>query len=295
MLYARAQVPYDLGPMRRPLLVSAPMLFAVVGSLAPTVDAAPKGKAAGKAARACGVNLLPLSEGNSWTYQSVPPATPAPAATAARAPAAPKSFTITVTKVESKGPETVVSLEEKLTYDYTKDPKKPNLEERLVTSTITCSASKFDVSPGSFFFAGEPGGISGMTLDKIERKGTTWKLAKGTLGDDEWADDMMIHWTRKPHDKSGAKPASGKLEVERRFTPNVPEEIFTKTGKVKAEKFSLVTTGRVTLDTKITPELKPYDIPADWITIFWYVDGTGIVQVQNANYHVYQLADSTVK
>ena len=153
-------------------------LFAV--TLVPTLlssvaDARPRqrGTAAGggKTAPACGASVLPLVVGNQWTYATVAAPLPATPDIVRIAPALPKGFVITVTSVETKDGETVVTLEEKITYDMTKDVKKPNVENRVVTSTIRCSAKKFDISPESFFFAGEPGGFTGLTVDKHRPQG----------------------------------------------------------------------------------------------------------------------------
>jgi hypothetical protein len=203
-----------------------------------------------------------------------------------------------VKSVEQKGVDTVVTLEEKVTYDYTKDTKKPIVEERIVTSTITCSATKFDISPESFFFAGEPGGYTGLTIDKLERKGTSWKIEKGTFTEKEkeWPEDLSITWSRKAHESSGARPTSGKLDMERRFVPQDPEGVVTKAGTYpQAEKLALTTTGRVTLDKPLTPDLKPAEMPAEWVNQIWLVNGTGVVQSLNRYAHMYQLVDSTLK
>lgn len=256
------------------------------------VAAQPKGKSK----PACGVTLFPLVEGNQWTYSFVPAKDPAIPEIARIAPATPKGFVITVKSVEAKGPETVVTLEEKLTYDFSKDPKKQVIEERVVTSTITCGAKKFDVSPESFFFAGEPGGYRGLAIDKVDRKGTSIQLTNGKIGENEWADDLVIHYSRKPFEGSGAAGGSGKLELERRFTPLEPEDVMTKSSAFpNSEKLALKTTGRATLDKPLTQDLKPMELPADWINLFWFSPGTGIVQTQNRYAHVYQLVDSQLK
>lgn len=268
------------------------LLALALVALPVTALAQPKGR--GKPA--CGVTLLPLVEGNQWTYSFVPAKDAAAPEIARIAPATPKGFVITVKSVETKGGETVVTLEEKLTYDYTKDPKKQVIEERLVTSTITCSAKKFDVSPESFFFAGEPGGYLGLAIDKLDRKGTTLQLTNGKIGLNEWADDLTIVYSKKPFANSNATLQNGKLELERRFTPLESEDVMTKsTAFPKAEKLAVKTTGRVTLDKPLTPDLKPMELPADWINIFWFSPGTGLVQAQNRFAHVYQLVDSQLK
>ena len=71
-------------------------------------------------------------------------------------PSEPGTIIITVKQIENKGDETVVHLEEKTTADISKDPKKHILDERTINSTITCSKTKFEISPDSFFFSGEP-------------------------------------------------------------------------------------------------------------------------------------------
>ena len=279
-------MPYDLGPMHRAALLAALLAAPSVSVAAP--------KAGGKGA--CGATILPLNEGNTWSYQWVPPADPPDPSLVRLTPPAPKTVTITVKKIEQQGKDTVVSLEEKIMYSYqSKDPAKPTLEDRTVATTITCNATKFDISPGSFFFAGEPGGFLGIKLDKVERKGTSWKLAKGTYGESEWPEDLVISWTRTPHEGSMGKPATGKLELERRYTPAEAETINTKTGQYKAEKLGLTTTGRVTLDVAVSADLKPMELPAGWTNVFWFVPGTGVIQVLNRFAHQYQLVDSQLK
>jgi len=273
-------------PMRFPLLALLIAATPVVALAQPK----PKSKPA------CGVTLIPLVEGNQWTYSFVPAPQPAPPDIAKIAPPTPKGFVITVKSVESKGPDTVVNLEEKLTYDFTKDPKKPNVEERIVHSTITCNAKKFDISPDAFWFAGEPGGYDGIAIDKLERKGTTLTITNGKIGEKPWADDLVITYSKKPFPGSNAQMSGGKLEMERRFQPAEPEDVNTKgTSFQKAEKLGVTITGRVTLDKPLTPNLKPAELAADWTNILWISPGTGIVQTLDHYAHMYQLVDSQLK
>ncbi|MEJ7603770.1 MAG: hypothetical protein WKG01_38135, partial [Kofleriaceae bacterium] len=221
-------------------------LALVLGS-APA-SAAPK-KAAGKPTPpACGVKVLPLVTGNSWTYQSVAGPAQTDPAIDRMAPVAPKSFVISVTKVEAKGADTVVSLEEKLSYEG-RDPKKPTVTEKVVASTITCNAKgKFEISPESYFFAGEPGGWYGLKFDKFDRKKeTTWKLTKGTIGEADWIEEIDAHFGREATTGVEVKTSAGKVSLERKFQPQEPETIITKLGTYKAEKLILTTTGRVKL------------------------------------------------
>jgi hypothetical protein len=268
-------------------------LFAAL--LLPSVAAAAP-KTGAKSVPACGVKVLPLVVGNVWTYSAIAAPTPAPPDIARIAPPLPKGFVITVKAIDTKGPDTVVTLEEKVTYDLTKDPKKPLIDERVITSTITCNAKKFDISPESYFFAGEPGGYLGLTFDTYERpKGTSWQLTNGGIGEAEWPEDLVAHWTKNPTAGSEAKLGSGKLELERRFTPQQPEGVITKMGSYKAEKLALKTTGRVTLDKAQSEGLKPMELPADWINQLWLVENVGVVQSLNRFAHMYQLVDSQLK
>ena len=285
-------------------------------------SAAPKKKgavpAAGKSAPACGAKILPLVEGNTWVYNPVAAPTSLPEAMQRLAPNQPKSVTVTVKSIEKKGAETVATIEEKHAYDLTKDPKEPKIVEQVVTGTITCSEKgKFDIGPELFWFAGEPGGVHGLTFDKFERKKeTSIKLTKGTIGENEWIEEISAHFTRTPAKGSeSTKLVGGKIDIERKFTPQPQEKIITKMGNYTAEKLGLITSGRVTFDSALSPEGKPCsmvrmdpekktevkepsascELPANWITTLWMAEGVGVVQSLNSYAHMYQLVDATLK
>jgi hypothetical protein len=249
----------------------------------------------GKAAAACGAKILPLVEGNKWTYGFVESGMPPRDDLVKLTPSQPMQVVITVKSVESKGDETVITLEEKSTADLSKDPKKHILDERTINSTITCGRTKFEISPDSFFFSGEPGGYFGLTFDKFDRtRDTTWKLTNGTIGDAQWREDIVAHFTRTPVEGSGAKLDSGKLELERKFIPAQPEQVNTKVGLYTAERLAVTITGRVTLDHP-QPDTKPAELPANWINQLWLVPNVGVVQVLNAYAHKYMLVDVQLK
>jgi hypothetical protein len=252
----------------------------------------------GKTIGACGAKVLPLVEGNQWTYEFVDSGLPPRDDLAKLLPIEPSSIVITVKSIEPKGDETVVHLEEKSSAEIKdpRDPKKKLLDERIIQSTITCSKTKFEISPDSFFFSGEPGGYFGLQFDQIDRpKDTTWKLAGGVIGDQPWREDIVAHFTRTGFEGSGAKHDSGKLELERKFQPAQPESVNTaKAGLYTlAEKLAITITGRVTLDHQTDP--KPADLPAGWINILWLYPNTGVVQVLNSFSHKYQLAAAQLK
>lgn len=285
--------------------------LAAVLLLAPTlVFAGPKddkkagGPPVAKTPGACGVKILPLVVGNTWTYNSVVSAVKVDEKLAKLSPPALKTFTITVKAVDTdaKTKDTTVSLEEKLTAEVPQPskegkPQPPKLDERTVTTTITCNGTKkFDISPDSYFFAGEPGGFVNLTFDKIERpRGSSWQLTNGGIGEAEWREDIVAHWVRKASEGTGVKEASGKLELERKFTPQQPEMIVSKAGQwPKAEKLGLTTTGRITLD-QAHPDDKPMELPAGWVNTLWLATGVGVVQTVNGYGHQYQLVEYSLK
>jgi hypothetical protein len=273
-------------------------LVLLVPSL-PNVSAAqrrqlPKGPTA-KTQSVCGQKILPLVEGNKWTYGFVASPIPPRDDLAKLSPSQPATVVITVKSIESQGTDTVVKLEEKTTTDLSKDPKKHIYDERTLNTTITCNPKKFEISPDSFFFAGEPGGYFGLTLDKVERpKDTTWKLSNGAIGEGEWREDIIAHFTRTATPGSGAKLDSGKIELERKFTPAQPENINTKLGVYNAEKLGITTTGRVTLDNP-QPDTKPMELPANWINLLWIAPNVGVIQALNSYSHMYMLIDVQLK
>jgi hypothetical protein len=278
--------------MRMPLLLTALALLPAVAGAQPKKDAK-----AGGGKPACGVKAMPLAVGNQWTYNAIAAPLPPPDAIKRLSPSQPKAIVITVKSVEAKGGETVVTLEEKLTIDRTRDPKKPEVEEFAYQSTVTCTDKKFDISPNSFYFAGEPGGYIGLEITKLDRvKGTSIALTKGTIGEAQWREDLAFTWKRVPTEGSGAKLGSGKVELERQFTPQDPEPVTTKTGMMyKAEKIGLLTTGRATLDSPGNPNYKPMELPAGWVSTLWIADNVGVIQTLNSYGHMYQLIDTTVK
>ena len=249
-----------------------------------------------KTPQACDAKPLPLAVGNTWTYNSIPSPLPPTDQVKRISPPTAKTVTITVTAIEKADKDTIVKLEEKVLIDRTVDAKKPLVDEYAYESTITCNDKKFDISPNSFLFAGEPGGYIGLEITKLDRtNGTSFQLTKGAVGDKPWGEDLVVLWKRKPFEGSGANLGSGKLEMERRFVPQEPEVVTTKQGDMKSEKIGLTTTGRVTLDALLVATTKPLELPAAWSSTLWYSDGVGLVQAQNPYTHMYQLVQYELK
>jgi hypothetical protein len=279
----------------RVLLVAASLTWSLTAVAAPKQTKAPALPATpgigAKTPGACNTKLLPIAVGNEWTYSPVRAPFDAPEQIAKIAPPEPKKVVVTVKAVDKKGTDTVVTLDEVSTIDISKDEKKPNLVDRTVTTTITCSKDKLDISPESILFAGEPGGILGMTIDKLDRKGDSWKLVNGGIGDQKWEEDLVLQLSRQATPGSDAKLSGGKIEMERVFQPAQPEAVVSTLGHWTAEKLGLTTTGRVTL-ADAAPDTKPAEMPAGWVAFIWVAPTVGVVQMVNPYAHMYQLTDA---
>jgi len=284
----------------RTLPLAALLVASAVAPSGAAPKKAPPAKAGdAKSPPACGVHLLPLAVGSSWTYTAVDSHIAIDQTISRLAPPEPKTIVVTVKSIDAgKGKDTTITLEEKLTIDLTKDPKKPILDERIVTSTIVCGAKRFDISPEAFWFNGEPGGFFGLKLDKLERKGTSLTLTPtGGIGDAQWRDDFSADWTRVPTQGVDVKYSGGSIVVQRVFTPQPKESVTTSLAQYNAEKLGIQTSGQITLEKQLVPPAdgKPLELPANWITTVWIADGVGVVQTQNSYGHKYQLTALTLK
>lgn len=248
---------------------SLPVLAALLGlGLSPTVATAQQAKGPAKVTSVCPGKVLPLQMGNTWTYESVAardskgnPVFP-PENMTKLLPLRASKVIVTVTAVEpnKEKQETTVRLKETATYDITKDPTKPKLFEQVVESVIVCSPKgKFDISPNSFFFAGEPGGYNGITFTKFDRKKeTSLKLINNAIGENEWIEEISAEYKKESRPGSNAQLGGGKLEMERKYTPQAPEGVNTRTKLYPTtEKLGITTSGRLTLDPKFAPDGKP--------------------------------------
>lgn len=224
-----------------------------------------------KVTSVCPGKVLPLAIGNTWTYESVQardsagqPILPREELAKQRPlPATKIVVTVDAVNTDDKTKETTVSLTETITYDITKDPTKPKPFDQIVKSTIVCSPKgKFEISPQSFFFAGEPGGFRGIAFSKFERKKeTTLKLVNNVIGEAEWIEEIAAEYRQDTTKGSGAKLTGGKLELERKFTPLAPEGVRTRTQLYQnTEKLHLSTSGRIMLDEKHAPDGKPCSV-----------------------------------
>lgn len=224
-----------------------------------------------KAVKACGVTAVPLSVGNEWVYEpSLPPEdrvlTPAQVSTT---PVQPKKLTIKVTNVETKPEGTIVTLSE-------------DLDGKAHTTTIRCTAGggTFQISPDSFWFAGEAGTTVGIELSDIQRKGQTFMLAAGKFTGLEWYDDVEAKWQHVPVGKAKPPMRKGTLSLKRHWVVLPAEKITGKDGKeLTTIKLGVETTVTATIDP--APE-QPLKAPPLLVNLFWIVDGTGPIQVLNS-------------
>lgn len=260
-----------------------------------------------RSASPCSQRVLPLAIGNQWTYSLVPAQAQATDPIARIAPTPPNKVVVTVKSIDSEpGGDTVIALEETTSIDPAGETNKSLRDERTIATSIRCNAKKFELSPDSFWFAGEPGGYLGLKLDTVERvKGTSLQLSNGRIAQAAWREDLLIRWTRVPFAGAGAAASSGKLELERQFTAPQRDRVETKIGTYNADTLGLVTTGRVTTDqanaagpsamANAASVEKPMELPANWIATLWIAEGAGVVQTLNPFAHKYQLSAVTLK
>jgi hypothetical protein len=281
------------------------------------VDKPPTLKPPAKVNSVCPGKFLPLAVGNTWTYLSVQSDIAPPESMLRLLPLRPQKIVITVVSAEAKDGETTVKLNEKISYDISKDPTTPKPFEIAVESSITCSPKgKFDISPSSFFFAGEAGGFRGLAFPTfVRKKETSWKLTNGKFGEQEWIEEIAADYVRVPKEGSQAKLGGGKLEMERKFTPQPNESVRTALGIFQStEKLGITTTGRIMMAEKLSPDGMPCttkklspdkktevveptavcDLPANWISQLWIAEGFGVVQAVNAYAHKLQLVEYKV-
>jgi hypothetical protein len=258
-------------------LVVVALTFLVLGA---GTAAAQKGKgAAAKPASACGQKLLPLTVGNTWTYEPIPlPPEAQPREDQVRfLPPQFKKVVVTVASIEAKDGKSVVHLTE-------------DSDGRKVDTTIVCGGGVFEVDPESIFFAGEPGGSFGTKLTKIERKQVEG-VGLGAPWSNLWREDIIAEFVRTPAEGVTADVGKGKLEIERRIslggaeTVDVPFKAGMSGGRMTVEL-----TGRVTLEGTT----KPLEHPANWNNALWFVDGVGLALIQNAFFHKYGLVSATI-
>ena len=223
-----------------------------------------------KGAGGCSAKAFPIAVGNTWTFVPGQSPTVPPESMVRFIPIQAKQVVVKVLSIDTKDGKQVATLEE-------------DVDGRKTTSTISCDG-KFEVSPGGFFFAGEPGGYFGINLENVQRtvkEGTPWAV--------RYREDLTATFKRVPTKDVKAELGGGKLEIERVITQSRDEAINAPFKAVSAHRYNIEITGRVTLDG--SP--KPSEFPANVINTIWFADGVGPVQVYNNYFQLYQLQSFT--
>src|SRR5450432_933239 len=110
--------------MRAPHTPLVAVLLALPALAGGVPKVATKGPPPSKTPPACGAKILPLVVGNSWTYGAVQAPQPPDEKIGKLAPMEPKTIVITVKSIDAGKTETVVTLEEKVSTDVSKDSTK---------------------------------------------------------------------------------------------------------------------------------------------------------------------------
>ena len=247
-----------------------------------------------KAVKACGITAIPLSVGNQWIYEQVAHPNPLEDAQRRLLPPAVSKVTITVDSVETAEGVTTVGLTEVLESQVGEEGGRFRTDTRELKTTITCTATRLDISPDSFWFAGEPGGFWNLELSDLAREDNsqTMPIAKGKVSGVEWHDDLTFGWKRVPTEGTDAELGGGKFDLNRRLVVTGEESVTTTFGVYStASKVGIETKGEITVDDSIG---KGYILPEGLVTFFWLADGVGIVQVHNTFINAYQLTGATI-
>jgi len=275
-------MPYEQRTLSK--LVSRLVLLAgAAGLLLPTSTALAQAKKAQakKAKPACGIYWLPLAVGNEWTYDYIPPPPPKegePEQLPLVFP--PKAITIKVLSVtppkkgKKKAPTEIV-LEE-------------TTDKLVRKTTLRCTKTYLEVSPQSFFFAGEPGGGTRVELTNEHRTGKSFPGVKG----------FKRGMTNELTLTAGVKRESARkslqldpvnLSITRTLSFEGPQKVIAPAGEFpRALRIKLEVSGKVKLNNKET--LFPRNVPG----ALWLVKGLGVVQSYNTLGQQYRLNRTSI-
>lgn len=233
---------------------------------------------------ACGMKDLPLVAGHSWTYESFePPSFDGQASKSKKPPIhqpnPAKKVVIEVKNVETGDDKvTTITLSE-------------NVDGEVRDTELRCTATWLEVSPHSFFFAGEPGGGRLLELAGTERQGHTYELRRGSLGGPQWTEIVQASIERKASEGTRATMPNGTLELRRDVTVGGRERVTTASGSYTASRLTFELSGRARVEP--APD-KALEIPAGAVGALWFVPDLGVVQAYNVQGHFYQLTDSSL-
>lgn len=217
-------------------------------------------------AAACGIKLLPLAAGNTWTWKNG-------AATVTL-----KVIDVTPGKDAAGKPSSVINVEELY-------------QGRVVKNQITCTPDKGITVPlESFLFTGEPGGPVAMSFAVTAHEQITFPNDAGFIDGNGWVEKVSADVTRPDVGNAGAKHQPAKLEVERHVHIEAgATEVLTTLGQWKnAQKLVFELRGR----GEIGPDKT--EIPIKRPGAFYVVKGLGVVQVEDAFDKTWELVDTNL-
>jgi len=244
-----------------------------------------------KSAPACGINYLPLVEGNQWTYGPVQ--APAPEnedqkkfldGLAKLAPPHPKKIEITVVSVaKAAGGVTEITLQE-VTELYGKDDAKG--DEIKLETKLRCTPKTLEIDPNSFFFAAESGGGLLMSLHDVQRSGDPFPGKRGFRRGAKWSSEIKGEVTRHATENTDATMTNGRIELEREMTVGPTEILATPTGTYRADSVWFQMSGRAFVE----PDMKTGSEMALGVPgTLWFENKVGIVQAKNRSGQYFQL------
>jgi hypothetical protein len=278
-----------LSPTARNAISAATLAFFLFGlPLVSNQLAQAQRKKKGKPA--CGITYLPLVEGNQWTYGPVQAPTPENEdqkkfldGLAKLAPPHPKRIQITVLKVENAGGATEITLEEITELHGEKDAKGPEIK---LETTLRCTPKTLEISPNSFFFAGESGGGMLMELDNVQRTGDPFPGRQGFRKGGKWSSEIKGDVKRRATEDTNATLTNGRVEMEREMTVGPKELLATPTGTYRAESVWFQMSGRAFVEPDIkTGSEMSLGVPGT----LWFEKNVGMVQAKNRSGQWFQL------
>ena len=246
--------------------VSILLSVILAGALAaPTAAHAQRKNKPKPAEAACGLDFLPFTQGAEWTYDFTVPDEPPEPPQGQLQVDTPQKLTIKVISVDKiRGDSYEIRLEE---------------THRKVTNAtvLTCDKETLQVSPGSFFAAGELGGGLGMAIENFKwGDSASYAHKKGKLkAKDSWREDISFHVTRAPNEGTAAEHHKARVEVERSVKIAGRDGVNSALrDHPKATKVVVTLTGRAIVDDKSV------DMPAAKATL-WFDANVGLVKAEN--------------
>jgi len=240
---------------------SAALLVGILVSSAPV--AAKKEKAPKSPPPACGFKSIPLALGNVWTYKS-------------------GSGTVLIRVADvtegkgADGDEVEIKVEEKY-------------QDRATEVVFTCSEKKgLVIPPGSFFFAGEPGGAVAAEVKVTKHDSVSLVPDKEIKSGAGWVDKVYGEVVRADVSGQGAQHKPAKFEVERHVTVASSEVVELKMGRATAQRIDFELRGRGVVENEKS------EIPIKRPGAIFLLKGLGILKIDDAFDRTWELVSTNV-